>query len=103
MKSIYKYELNPNFGLIELPRGAQILSVQCQQKRDSWSDKVEHVPYVWALVDPKIKKIERKIRWIGTGWDLQDNELTDFDFVSTVQVPDTLLGTLVFHFFIEKV
>lgn len=56
MSSVWKFELSPNAD-IEMPVGAQILSVHGQ--RDAIC--------LWALVDPDAEKETRRFVVVGTG------------------------------------
>ena len=47
---------------IEMPEGALILDVQVQ----------EHIPCLWALVDPDAPKVGRSFRIYGTGQPIND-------------------------------
>lgn len=54
MKTIWKFEL---MNVIEMPKGAKILSLQTQND----------TPYIWALVDTDMKKEKRVFSIFGTG------------------------------------
>ncbi len=86
MKTIWKFPVSvADFQKIEMPKGAQILSVQPQ------FDGV----CLWALVE---KEAEKELRglWIhGTGHDL-DNAKHLGRFIGTFQLHG---GSLVFHAF----
>jgi len=92
MKIIYKYEIKLEFGLqkIELPFGAEILSVQMQA--DSLC--------IWALINPKTNvKTIRIIDIIATGIYIHD--------IKKFQYHNTFIGTVqyegyVFHVFISN-
>jgi len=81
MKRVFKYELpfEDSFG-IDLPRGAEILSVQVQSGR----------PQLWAMVDQGRPMERRYFEVRGTGHELGDVGA----FVATIQ-----LHELVFHIF----
>ncbi len=87
MKQVLKYKLGI-VGLqeIELPEGAQILSVQTQHESIC----------LWALVDQDKAKEMRRIILIGTGHYLPEG---DHKFLGTVQ---ELGGDLVWHLFERK-
>lgn len=89
MRTVYKYQVAvDDYQEIELPRGARILSVQAQGT---------HI-YLWALVDPEVKSVTRKIWILGTGHPFKlENELR-VSFVGTVQV-NYGPGILVWHVF----
>lgn len=54
-KIIYKYDLAHT---IEMPKGAQILSIQMQGNQ----------PTIWALVDLSAPMEDRRFETVGTGW-----------------------------------
>ena len=84
MKTIWKSELTitNNEQLIYFPEGAEILSIQMQNR----------VPVIWCLCDSDKPKIGRIIQLLGTGHEI----LTEVEkkHISTVQD-----GPLVWHFF----
>lgn len=83
-KTIWKYELVPNDLItIEMPKDAQILSVNSQ------GDNV----FLWALVDPIELTESRKFMVFGTGHDVPDINLS---FIGTFML---FKGGLVFHVF----
>jgi len=63
MKTIYKYTLNSKDCTLQLPKGAEILTVQLQNEN----------PTLWALVNPITVTEERYICIVGTGWQVEDN------------------------------
>ena len=69
--------------IIEMPKGAQVLSIQMQ--RD--------IPTIWALVNPQAPKEQRKFRLAGTGHLIK--EAGEFLYHGTFQ----MTGNLVFHLF----
>ena len=83
VKTIHKY---PAFILdefrLQLPRDAQILTVQMQHGD----------PYIWAKVDPSASKETRNFRLYGTGHPMDE----DGQYVGTFQTKD---GKFVFHLF----
>ena len=82
MKTVFKYELASE---IEMPEGAEILSLHSQ--RD--------MAYIWALVNPEARMIKRHFLILGTGHPVpQDGELRKEKFVGTILVQH---GSLVFH------
>jgi hypothetical protein len=84
-KSIYKYQLDGNTTVLNLPMGSKILSVQRQCGAYQ----------LWALVDVYAKGTlmeQVTIHMVGTGWHLPHDFVGEF--ISTVQD-----GGLVFHFF----
>jgi hypothetical protein len=82
MKAIWKYVITYEETSYEMPKGAQILSVQIQGKDIC----------VWALVDTAEKKTIRHIEMWGTG--MPFNVDKKYSFIGTVQY-----GWLIFHVF----
>jgi hypothetical protein len=88
MKTVFKYDLDSE---IEMPEGAEILSLQCQRDK----------PCIWALVNPSEKMVKRYFLIQGTGHPVpQDGELLKEKFVGTILVQH---GSLVFHVWEVKV
>lgn len=84
---IYKYPLQiEDRQIIEMPRGARILSIQVQNG----------VPCIWAQVNPKSEKEKRVIYIVGTGHDLEDFIFDSCGYRGTFQLHG---GALVFHVF----
>ena len=55
---------------------------------------------VWAIVDPEAsvdERIEYDILQIGTGWDFDQNELDNMEFIGTVKE-----GPYIWHIFINQ-
>ena len=55
---------------------------------------------VWAIVDPEAgidEKIEYDILQIGTGWDFNQNELDNMEFIGTVKE-----GSYMWHIFVNQ-
>lgn len=94
MKTIYKYpiqDMNLHVSpFIKLPKDAQILSVQYQGEDLC----------VWALVDPDSNIFERvEFKIVGTGFDLEDEDLENYEYLETVQ---TKSHSFVWHIFRKK-
>ena len=87
MKTIWKWPLPTGSCrfVINMPRDAKILCVQCQKK----------IPVVWALVDPKKEREEVVFYGHATGEPLDDIG----QYVGTYQLLD---GTWVFHVFTRR-
>jgi hypothetical protein len=86
MKKIYKYSLAlTDTQFVELPLGAEILTVQMQGDRLC----------LWAMVNtlPEAIKKNRRIEIIGTGNPVPTGDLK---YISTFQMMD---GGLIFHVF----
>lgn len=56
-KTVFKYTLRPASGVIQMPKGAQVLSVHVQNGD----------PHLWALVDPSAEVETREFQIVGTG------------------------------------
>ena len=55
---------------------------------------------VWAIVDPEAEideRVEYDILQIGTGWDFNQNELDNMEFIGTVKE-----GPYIWHIFINQ-
>jgi hypothetical protein len=87
-KRIYKYPLLiTGIQMVELPVGAEILTVQTQNES----------PCLWALVDHnEIEKKKVLIEMFGTGHDVQYGMGASRKYISTFQLKG---GSLVFHAF----
>jgi len=84
MSTIYKYTLQPGRTVLELHRGAEVLTVQMQ--RDE--------PCMWAKVDTTQPRERRTFEVFGTGHTMpNDPRLV---YVATFQMYG---GSLVFHVF----
>jgi hypothetical protein len=84
MKTIYKYLIEPGTDAFEMPKGAQVLTVQTQDNR----------PHIWALIDVDESRVEmRKFVPYGTGHLMPDEP---GQYIGTFQLNG---GALVFHLF----
>lgn len=83
-KVIYKYELGLGDSEIDMPAGAQILTVHQQN----------NVVTLWALVDPSKEPVKRSFLVVGTGKFFTCEP--HYVFIGTVFVFN---GTIVFHVF----
>lgn len=84
MQVVYKYKIDPNNTLVELPERAQILSVGAQL------DDM----FLWALVDESAEKsVAKHFCVYGTGHEISHSHL---QFIGTVHMYG---GDLVFHIF----
>lgn len=81
--SVWKWPLVIGPQTIEMPQGAQILTVQMQNGE----------PQLWALCDPDAPKENRHIAIYGTGHQVKKNPGV---YIETFQM---LSGKLVFHAF----
>jgi len=83
-KTIWKFELqNNDFQAIEMPKDAEILSIQPQNNKVC----------IWAKVDPDNEKESRAFQIIGTGNPVSDKPKK---YLGTFQIYE---GQLVFHLF----
>lgn len=89
MKTIWKYRLEPGTTELQIPGGAQILTVQEQFNG----------PCVWALVDPTREKETVRFHVYGTGH-LINVPTEKLYYIGTFQL---LGGDLVFHVFGEGI
>lgn len=81
-KVVYKYPVTFGPQIIEMPKDAEILTVQLQRGE----------PQLWALVDPKLPVKHRLITIVGTGQSVQGN----VRYIGTFQLE---YGNFVFHAF----
>lgn len=85
MKTIWKYHMlyRDSFS-IEMPKGAQFLSVQLQGDQ----------PWAWALVNDEVEREARQFRMLETGHQVPDS---GWDYVGTFKSP----GWFVWHLFVQ--
>ena len=84
-QTIWKYDVMINDSQkIEMPQGANLLSVQIQNG----------IPCIWAIVNPMNAEVERVIQMAGTGHDMSERVMGAF--LGTIQLND---GALIFHVF----
>lgn len=83
IRTVWKYKLGYDITLLQVPDGAEPLSVQKQP--DGFA--------LWMMVDPTAAPVERRFVCRGTGWGFFPAE--GDKYISTVQESD---GT-VWHFF----
>lgn len=85
MKKVFKYELpGRNISEIEMPIGAQILTIQAQG----------NTPQIWALVEEGKGLEKRKFRMAGTGHSIEDKDCQHY--LGSFQLYG---GEFVFHVF----
>ena len=82
MKTIYKYSTLPNGKFREsftlnMPKGAEILTVQIDQKNN--------VPSIWAMVDTEMPLEERYFELFGTGHEIPVDIGVERKYVGTYQ------------------
>lgn len=86
-KQIWKFEIDSPSKLgIEMPIGAEILTVQVQNE----------TPCIWALVNPEETKMKRYFEIYGTGMGIYCDMGIDRKYIGTFQLNS---GALVFHVF----
>ena len=86
-KTIWKFDLEiTKFQKIEMPLGAEILSVQAQHEN----------PRIWALVDPNQEKEVRYFEVLGSGHAITYGMGTSRNYLNTFQLQS---GMLIFHVF----
>lgn len=73
MKTIYKYPIGSPDSTIEMPQGAQILTIHDQ----------EDVPTIWALVDTDAEPEGRRFLVFGTGWEITKPHNKHLSFLGT--------------------
>lgn len=84
-RHIYKYPVRVGAFTLELPRDAEILSVQVQDAQ----------PYMWAIVAPDASLMSRQFEVFGTGHPII-TAAEDLIFIGTFQLYG---GTFVGHLF----
>lgn len=85
-KTIWKFEIKTDKGNIEMPKDAEILSIQEQNNK----------PCIWALVNPDNETEERYFELFGTGHDVPCGMGIERNFIGTFQLSG---GVFVFHVF----
>lgn len=85
-KQVWKFEVIGNNLPINMPKGADILTIQEQKEKC----------FIWALVDPQNELEERFFELYGTGVDIPCDMGIDRYYINTVQFDG---GDLVFHLF----
>ena len=92
-KTIWKFSTLPNNRFEEkftlnMPKGAEILTVQTDQK--------DNIPCIWALVNPENETEERYFELFGTGHDVHFGMGVDRKYIGTYQYQK---GEFVGHIF----
>ena len=85
-KQIWKYTLDVYDSAIEMPIGAEVLTVQSQN----------NIPCLWALVNPLAEKEKRYFEVFGTGHNVYCDMGIERMYIGTFQIDS---GSLVFHLF----
>lgn len=87
-RRIYKYELQVvGTQKIMLPERMEFLCFQCQR----------NIPCIWAVVDPKAKKVEYTFRLYGTDHPIEE-EKQRLQYLGTAQMHS---GRYIWHLFEE--
>ena len=87
MKTIHKYPLTmADIQTVEMPSGAEILTVQTQVA----------TPCIWALVDTDNPVEEHSFAIFGTGHPIHEDIWVRHKYISTFQLSD---GKFIFHLF----
>lgn len=87
-KTIWKYPItHPDRVEIEMPKGAELLTIQCQ----------DNTPTIWALVNPdkELDLEKRNFELFGTGHDVPCDMGIERKYINTFQMNTGL----VFHLF----
>lgn len=83
-KKVFKYPLTHSINNIDLPDGAQVLTVQMQGNE----------VMMWALVDPNALPKRREFQVVETGQKFTFDDRTPPVYIETVQ-----MGVMVWHVF----
>lgn len=85
MKTIYKYPATLGYFRLDMPEGAEVLTVQMQGDN----------AVMWARVDEDRPKTTRLFALVGTGHDLKEvSDASQWGYIGTVQA-----GWTVWHLF----
>lgn len=85
-KQIWKFIINTNKIIVEMPKDTEILTIQTQNE----------TPCIWALVNPENEKELRHFEVYGTGHDIYYDMGINRKYINTFQLGG---GSLVFHLF----
>lgn len=88
MITIFKYKIGPGTTELELPEGAEILSIAFQN----------HNLFMWAKIDTEAKTEFRNFEVFGTGHEMTQDVGIDYEYISTAHTNNGL----VFHVFEYK-
>lgn len=89
MKTIRKYKIENGLGSIEMPQGAEFLSLQVQNGS----------PHIWMLVDPHRETERRLFSVMGTGHSMSDENYRVSTYLGGYQLAG---GQFVGHLFEVK-
>ena len=85
-EQIWKFPISPQRTKVQMPQGAQILTIQTQGE----------IPCIWALVNPESEMEIRYFEIFGTGHDVPVERGIERKYINTFQLEG---GKLVFHLF----
>jgi hypothetical protein len=83
-RTIWKYVLDGDSPVLEMPNGAQVVSFALQHD----------TPCLWAIVDPDAPRVGRRFRVVGTGWRFEWPMLLSVTYRGMVQAPNGLVWHL---------
>lgn len=86
-KQIWKFEINKVLLALEMPKGAEILTVQTQDGDNA---------FIWAIVDPFVEKELRHFEAFPTGQNINIDTANIHKYIGTFQI--TKFG-FVYHLF----
>lgn len=90
MRAIYKYKfvegIIPTMHHISMHSGASILKIDRQRSEYC----------IWAIVDTDAPIVSRKISLLGTGWEIEDQDISSKNYIGSCQIEDE---NFVWHFF----
>lgn len=79
MKTIYRYTINKSINDIDIPNGAEIISVGVSKENDK-----EEIS-IWAIVDSGASMTKRRFLVFGTGADMDETTNFNLKFIGTVK------------------
>lgn len=85
-KQIWKFPINLDKSIVQMPKDAEILTIQTQND----------TPCIWALVNPENANESRHFEVYGTGHNIYYEMGIDRKYIGTFQLHG---GSLVFHLF----
>lgn len=80
MKTIYRYTINKSINDIDIPNGAEVISVGI-----SIDDNAKEVISLWAMVDTSASTTKRRFLVFGTGANMDDTTNFNINFLGTVR------------------
>lgn len=89
MKTIHRYKINNAINEVEIPMGAETLSVgvckEITNSSDGSTPKVKEVISIWFEVDDSAPKEKRTFLIFGTGANMDETANFDRKFIGTVR------------------